>query len=418
MIEILIQSRRSAPATLAIILAVAIAVELYPHVPPAFAERWAGERGLELTAENRSLVARYLRRARLFRTWGGVIGCCSRRYRLRGGRPRHGARLRDHGNSAPLGFGAIFSAISPAPCFPELTTVRPARGPRRVASLERRELESYLPRWVLLAQRWSRGAGHRTIAVAAVPFPATTSNPSSGGLVAIAVLIVALAVGLETIERWIVHRPNRSWSRGWWPPTTRSAPSRFAQRPAPGLALLLLRRRYLARPAGVGRLALHRRWSSPPPSASSRHCSRTRESATAPGAWPVRPRCQGDAGDAEVDPARRSRRTSNCASRSPRSCSRTRSRRAIACPRSVSSRTTSGSPAARSRARIASSSPTGSSRPTAATDSDRGSAARARPAVRAARRGALVRRAASRTGASLEDALTAVRVAYASARVA
>src|SRR3954451_24461203 len=66
----------SAAATLAIILGIAIAVELYRayRPDPAFAERWAGERGLELTAENRSLVGRYLRRARLFRTWGGTAG--------------------------------------------------------------------------------------------------------------------------------------------------------------------------------------------------------------------------------------------------------------------------------------------------------------------------------------------------------
>lgn len=202
----------SAPATLAIILAVAIAVELYRayRPEPAFAERWAGERGLELTAENRSLVGRYLRRARLFRTWGGVIGVLL---------PTVIAYVVDgrvtvlgfgtDGNSAPLGFGAIFIGYLAGALLAELTTVRPARGPRRVASLERRELASYLPRWVLLAQRGAAAAGAvGTIAVAAVPFPATTSNPSSGELIAIAVLIVALAVGLETVERWIVHRPQ------------------------------------------------------------------------------------------------------------------------------------------------------------------------------------------------------------------
>jgi len=201
----------SAPATLAIILAVAIAVELYrAHRPdPAFAERWAGERGLELTAENRSPVARYLRRARLFRTWGGVLGVLL---------PSLIAYVVDgrvtvlgfgtDGNSAPLGFGAIFIGYLAGALLAEVTTVRP-RGPRRVAGLERRALESYLPRWVIVAQRAAAIAGAvGTIAVAAVPFPATTANPGSAVLIAIAVLIVAAAAGLEAVERWIVRRPQ------------------------------------------------------------------------------------------------------------------------------------------------------------------------------------------------------------------
>jgi hypothetical protein len=52
------------------------------------------------------------------------------------------------------------------------------------------------------------GGAIGTLAVAAVPFPAATSNPSSGALIAIAAAIVALAAGLETAERWIVRRPQ------------------------------------------------------------------------------------------------------------------------------------------------------------------------------------------------------------------
>jgi len=202
----------SAPATLAIILAVAIAVELYRayRPDPAFAERWAGERGLELTAENRSLVARYLRRARLFRTWGGAAGAILPsliEYALDGRVQVLG--FGTDGNNAPLAFGSIFVGYLAGALLAEVTTVRPARGPRRVASLERRELDSYLPGRVVLAQRAVAVAGAiGTIAVAVVPFPAATSNPSGGELVAIAVLIVALAAGLETAERWIVRRPR------------------------------------------------------------------------------------------------------------------------------------------------------------------------------------------------------------------
>lgn len=201
----------STPATLAIILAIAIPVELYRAYRPAPGSigRWAGERGLELTSENRAMVGRYLRRARLFRTWGGVIGALLPSliaYAVDGRVTVLG--FGTDGTSAPLAFGSIFVGYLAGALLAEVTTVRPRRA-RRIASLAPRDLEHYLPRWVLLAQRASAVAGAAgTIAVAAVPFPATTSNPSGGGLTVIAVLIVALAAGLEAVERWIVRRPQ------------------------------------------------------------------------------------------------------------------------------------------------------------------------------------------------------------------
>jgi hypothetical protein len=198
--------------TLAIILAIAIAVELYRayRVDDRYIARWARERGLELTAENRAMVTRYVRRARVFRTWGGVAGAVLPsllEYVINGRVQVLG--FGSDGNNAPLGFGSIFVGYLVGALCAELSTVRPARGARRRASLVPRELTSYVPRRVVLAQRIAAVAGAAgTVAIAAVPYPASTSNPGSATLALIAVLVLALGAGLEAVERWFVRRPQ------------------------------------------------------------------------------------------------------------------------------------------------------------------------------------------------------------------
>src|SRR4051794_17485344 len=44
------------------------------RVNDALVEAWAHDHGLELTDGNRPIVARYLRRAQVARTWGGIAG--------------------------------------------------------------------------------------------------------------------------------------------------------------------------------------------------------------------------------------------------------------------------------------------------------------------------------------------------------
>src|SRR5919204_6097034 len=101
----------SIPATLALILAVAIPVELFRayRLDDRLVARWAAERGLELTSENRAMVAQYVRRARLFRIWGGVVGvlmptaidlAVKQRVQVLG--------FGTDGQNAPLAFGSIF----------------------------------------------------------------------------------------------------------------------------------------------------------------------------------------------------------------------------------------------------------------------------------------------------------------------
>src|SRR3954454_15545700 len=101
----------STVGTLAVIVAIALPVTLRRAYrrDPALAARWAADRGLDLTAESRALVARYLRRARVYRTWGMVVAALapSAVAYLAGGRVVVLGFGTD-GDSAPLTFGAIF----------------------------------------------------------------------------------------------------------------------------------------------------------------------------------------------------------------------------------------------------------------------------------------------------------------------
>jgi hypothetical protein len=212
-IELLIQSlAMSAPAVLALILAVAIPVELWRayRPDPAGDERWARDRGLELTPESRALVARYLRTARVLRTWGGVAGIvlptlitlvASGRVVVLG--------FGTDGDSAPLAFGWIFVGYVVGAVCAELSLARPVAGARRAAGLARRDLDQYVPRLALLGQRALAGAAAAgTILVGVVPYPDSFSTPSPAALVAGAVVVLALAAGLEGLERWLVRRPQ------------------------------------------------------------------------------------------------------------------------------------------------------------------------------------------------------------------
>jgi hypothetical protein len=200
----------STVATLAIILAIALAVTVWGAYrrDPARVARWATARGLDLTDESRALVAGYLRRARVYRAWGAVAGAALPTvvsYVVDGRVVVLG--FGTDGNSAPLGFGAIFVGYLIGALCAEAATVRRVRGPRRVAGLAPRELPSYLPRRAVLAQRAAAlAAAAGTLAIAAVPYPPATSTPGTAALALAAVLALAFGAGLEALERWIVVR--------------------------------------------------------------------------------------------------------------------------------------------------------------------------------------------------------------------
>jgi hypothetical protein len=202
----------SAVATLAVILALAIAAQLVVAYrgDDRAVERWARERDLELTPDNRPLLARYLRRARRFRTWGAIAGALVPTvfdYLINGRVQVLG--FGTDGESAPLGFGSIFVGYLVGAALCEASLVRRPQARRRVAALHPRELPAYLPRWVIVAQRAATvSAAAGLIAIAAVPFPDRTSDPGAFALTVGALVVLAFGTGLEAVERWLVRRPQ------------------------------------------------------------------------------------------------------------------------------------------------------------------------------------------------------------------
>ncbi len=202
----------SAPLFMAVVLAVAIPWALLRahRSDDGFVDRWGRDHGVELTGESRPMVRRYLRRARLLRTWGAVAGAIvpSLADFLLNGRVQVLGFGTD-GEGAPLGFGTIFVGYLIGALCAELTHVRPDAKGRRTASLIPRELSSYLPHGVLMAQRSVTAfAALATAALAVVPYSQSVSNPGPAALIAIALALLGLGACLEAVERWVVRRPQ------------------------------------------------------------------------------------------------------------------------------------------------------------------------------------------------------------------
>jgi hypothetical protein len=172
---------------------------------------WARARGLELTPENRPVVARYLRRARLLRTCGALLGVLLPTL----------VELAWHGQVVILGFhsdgsGAPYAGpmeayigyLLGAVCA-EVTLARPRDPARRSASLVPRRLEDYLPRRLLSGQRALGVAVVLGIVVTGlVPYPAPASDPDWSAQATGIVVVVAFVIALEALERWLVRRPQ------------------------------------------------------------------------------------------------------------------------------------------------------------------------------------------------------------------
>jgi hypothetical protein len=171
---------------------------------------WAQARGLELTPENRPIVARYLRRARVLRICGALAGVLVPTL----------VELVWHGELVVLGFhgdgtGAPYAGPMEAyigyllgALAAEVSLARP-RDPRRSASLVPRVLDDYLPRRLLLAQRALSAAVVLGIVLTGlVPYSSAASDPDWSALAGGAAVFGGFAVGLELVERWIVRRPQ------------------------------------------------------------------------------------------------------------------------------------------------------------------------------------------------------------------
>jgi hypothetical protein len=203
------------PLVIALVLAVVVPLVLvraHSRIGDKLLAAWAPAHGLELTSENRELVARYLRRSRLLRTWGALGGlllpsvvelAVTGRFQLLG----FGTDDSSAPYAGPIGafVGYLIGAL-----YAEVSFARPVNGSRRLASLIPRRLEDYLPRGLLLAQRGLPIAVVLGLAaLAAVPYdPRTAAEPEVLGLLSGAVIVVVLAIGLEALERWLVRRPQ------------------------------------------------------------------------------------------------------------------------------------------------------------------------------------------------------------------
>src|SRR4051812_26745246 len=152
----------STPGALAVVLGIAIPVQVLRayRLDQRVVERWARERGVVLTAENRAMVVRYLRRTRVMRTWGAVAGAIvpsliefiwSGRVQVLG--------FGTDGESAPLGFGTIYIGYLLGALCAEVSVGRLSSGDRQVASLVPRQFASYLSPRLVLSQRVAAAAG-------------------------------------------------------------------------------------------------------------------------------------------------------------------------------------------------------------------------------------------------------------------
>jgi hypothetical protein len=202
------------PLVLALALAVIVPVVLaraYAKVDDKLLAEWAGAHGLELTPENRPTVARYLRRARVLRTWGALGGlfipslvefALSGRVQVLG--------FGTDGSSAPYAgpIGAYVGYLFGALCA-EVSLARPVDPARRSASLVPRDLADYLPRRLLYVQRaLGLAVVLGVLTLGLVPYDSQAAEPEWLGLLGGAGAFAAFAGGLEALERWLVRRPQ------------------------------------------------------------------------------------------------------------------------------------------------------------------------------------------------------------------
>jgi hypothetical protein len=171
---------------------------------------WARSHDLTLTAENRPMVAWYLRTARILRTWGAIGGLVVPTFVALAWSDRLKVAGVDSAGGISSGdVGWVFVGYLVGALYAELSLVRPRQAGRRAASLVPRELTQYLPRRLLLAQRgiaaWAVGC---VLASLLLPYPPSRPGPPAVAVLAFAAWTTAVAAGLERLQRWVVSRPQ------------------------------------------------------------------------------------------------------------------------------------------------------------------------------------------------------------------
>jgi hypothetical protein len=158
-----------------------------------------------------ALIARHLRRARIFRRCGVAAGlvlpslveyAISGRVQILG--------FGTDGTSAPYAgpLWAYIGYLAGAVCA-EATLVRRVDPARRAASLVPRELADYLAQRLLHAQR-ALGAvvAAGILLLGIVPYDESTTQPGWLALLSASAFAAVFTIGLEALERWLVRRPQ------------------------------------------------------------------------------------------------------------------------------------------------------------------------------------------------------------------
>ena len=168
-----------------------------------FLQRWAGAYGIELTERNRAMVQTCLRRTRRIRTLGALAGVFFSVIYV---------TITENSTSF-LGNGLFLAVVGylMGTVVAEAVVPRPHRGATRMATLVPRTLHDYLPRYAIVALR-----ALPAISVSLIPvyvavearFQILIFHISPVGFAVISGVLVAMAVGVEAVERGIVRRPQ------------------------------------------------------------------------------------------------------------------------------------------------------------------------------------------------------------------
>lgn len=204
--------RMSEPVILALLLVTVVLITLMVRARLSLqrrspVDRWAASRGLTLTADNRPLVVHYRRMAAWLRRFGAVVGFFL---------PMIVASTVDSERAAgPGGWVWLWAVVGylAGALGAEVALGRPLRTTERLASLQPRELDDYLPAFLRHAVR---SAGLAALALAAVValvgFDRSEASGmghlSDGAAMVLGGVGLAAAVLIERVQLWILSRPQ------------------------------------------------------------------------------------------------------------------------------------------------------------------------------------------------------------------
>ncbi len=199
------------PALVGVLVVVPLAlIRAYREADDELVDAWARVHDLVLTAENRPMVRWYLRTAGMLRTWGAVAGVVlPSAFALAWSGHFEVLGVDAEGGVNPGDVGWIFLGYLVGALYAEVALARPVDPTRRTASLVPRDLDDYLPRRLLLTQRWLGAAvAAGCLASLALPYDERWIGPGAVSVVGFLAWVAAFTLGLERVQRWLIRRPQ------------------------------------------------------------------------------------------------------------------------------------------------------------------------------------------------------------------